>query len=66
MRGLGSRIDRHAPMGRGTIGVGFFERLMTDSRLDGRPFILETPDENLWADEIAALKVMAGDNEPGS
>lgn len=66
MRGLGSRIDRHAPMGRGAIGVGFFERLMTDSRMDGRPFILETPDENLWADEIAALKIMAGDNEPGS
>lgn len=54
-RELGSRIDRHAPLCAGTIGTRFFELLMNDSRLDNIPIILETPDQTLWADEIAWL-----------
>lgn len=54
-KGLGSHVDRHAPLGEGTIGLGFFERLMADPRTDGIPLILETPDETRWASEIALL-----------
>lgn len=52
---LGSRVDRHAPVGEGLMGMGLFELVMNDSRLDDLPLILETPDENAWKSEIARL-----------
>lgn len=58
LKPLGSKIDRHAPVGRGYIGEAFFARLMADPRFDGMPLILETPDPALWGDEIAALYAM--------
>jgi deoxyribonuclease-4 len=39
----GSRVDRHAGIGRGAIGLEPFRRLVTDPRFDGLPMILETP-----------------------
>lgn len=54
-KGLGSHVDRHAPLGEGTIGLEFFRRLIADPRTNGIPLILETPDESRWADEIAML-----------
>lgn len=54
-RELGSRIDRHASIGEGTLGNDFFVRLVNDPNLDGIPLILETPDELIWAKEIAWL-----------
>lgn len=54
-RELGSRIDRHESIGKGTLGGDFFTRLVNDPRLDGIPLILETPDESLWPEEIAWL-----------
>ena len=53
---LGSRIDRHAPIGKGTIGSEFFKMLMADPRIDGIPMILETPDPSLWKIEIEWLE----------
>lgn len=55
---LSSRVDRHDTLGNGTIGLGLFDKLMNDSRFDGIPLILETPDEDRWAGEIAMLKSM--------
>lgn len=57
---LASRVDRHDSIGRGLLGFSPFERIMSDSRFDNIPLILETPDETLWADEIARLKAFAG------
>lgn len=54
-KGLGSRVDRHESLGKGAIGARLFELLMNDSRTDNIPLILETPDDSLWADEIAWL-----------
>lgn len=54
-RGLGSRIDRHEILGKGALGEDFFKMMMADKRLDGIPLILETPDEERWAEEIAWL-----------
>lgn len=59
MRPTGSRIDRHAPIGAGTIGSDFFARLMADSRFDGIPMILETPDASLWQAEIETLRTLS-------
>lgn len=56
MKPLGSRVDRHAPLGDGEIGWECFRYIMSDSRFDNIPLILETPDEARWTDEIAALK----------
>ena len=54
-RELASRIDRHESIGKGTLGLEFFRRLMNDSRFDGLPMILETPDPGIWPDEIKLL-----------
>ncbi len=54
-KGVGSHVDRHAPIGQGMIGMKFFEMMMNDSRLAGIPLILETPEESLWPQEIALL-----------
>lgn len=54
-KGVGSHVDRHAPIGQGALGRDFFRLLMADSRIDGIPLILETPDESLWPEEIEWL-----------
>jgi deoxyribonuclease IV len=53
---LGSHVDRHDNLGKGFIGNNLFEWIMNDPRFDGIPLILETPDEEKWAEEIAQLK----------
>lgn len=52
---LGSRKDRHHSLGKGLLGWDTFKILMNDPRLDNMPLILETIDENLWAEEIKTL-----------
>ncbi len=59
MKGLGSRVDRHAPLGEGAIGLPCFEYIMSDSRFDNIPLVLETPDETRWAAEIEMLRSRA-------
>jgi len=51
----GSRVDRHAPIGKGKIGLEAFRLIMNDPRFDGIPLILETPEHERWAEEIALL-----------
>lgn len=41
--GLGSRVDRHAGIGEGAIGLEGFAALMNDPRLARVPKVLETP-----------------------
>lgn len=60
MRPLGSRIDRHSPLGDGEIGWECFRYIAQDPRFDNIPLILETPDETRWTEEIAKLKSFAG------
>lgn len=54
-RELGSRIDRHENIGKGTLGEKFFSRMVNDPRFDSIPLILETPNEKIWPEEIAWL-----------
>ena len=54
-RTLGSRIDRHEKIGEGSLGLGFFRRLMNDPRFDDMPLVLETPDPGIWKSEIELL-----------
>jgi deoxyribonuclease IV len=52
---LGARVDRHHSLGQGKLGWEVFRYIMRDSRFDDIPLVLETIDETLWAQEIAAL-----------
>ncbi|MDE6378578.1 MAG: TIM barrel protein, partial [Duncaniella sp.] len=58
-KALGSKVDRHAPIGQGVLGETFWKMLMADKRMDGIPLILETTDESLWSEEIRYLKSLA-------
>jgi deoxyribonuclease-4 len=42
-KGLGSRVDRHAHIGEGELGLEPFRFLMNDARFEGTPGVLETP-----------------------
>ena len=55
---LGSRVDRHDSLGTGTLGLEVFECIVNDNRFDGIPLILETPNDEIWAEEIRLLKNM--------
>ena len=59
-KALGSKVDRHAPIGQGILGEWFWRRLMEDPRMDNIPLILETTDESLWPEEIRYLNGLAG------
>lgn len=52
---LGSRVDRHASIGKGKIGIDPFRSIMNDERFDEIPLILETPDSTIWKKEIRNL-----------
>jgi len=45
-KGLGSKVDRHANIGEGEIGIEAFRLLVNDERFDRIPILLETPTEN--------------------
>jgi len=58
---LGSRVDRHDSIGKGLMGMEVFKRMMADERFNNMPIVLETPNDDLWAEEIKLLKELAGD-----
>jgi len=45
-KALGSRVDRHAGLGLGHIGLDAFRRIVNDKRFAKLPMILETPKED--------------------
>ena len=54
-KGVGSHVDRHEDIGKGELGIAPFRMLMHDKRFDDLPLVLETPDEDRWAEEIGML-----------
>lgn len=60
VKDVGSRVDRHQPLGEGKIGWDCFKFLMTDPRFAHLPKYLETPGlKELWKVEIQQLKEIA-------
>lgn len=56
---LGCRVDRHAHLGLGQIGIAAFAQLATDPRLTQIPIIVETPDsETMHAVNLARLRLL--------
>ncbi len=52
---LGQKLDRHEDIGKGLIGLNCFKFIMNDKRFDNIPMVLETPNEDNWANEIKML-----------
>jgi deoxyribonuclease-4 len=60
LKPLGSRRDRHAPLGEGEIGIESFKVMMKHPKMRTIPKYLETPDgPPLWKKEIAMLREFA-------
>jgi len=60
LKPLGSRLDRHANLGEGQIGLECFRFLMRDPRTRHLPKYLETPGgPSQWKQEISLLKQFA-------
>jgi deoxyribonuclease-4 len=61
---MGSRVDRHADIGEGTLGEAPFARILGDKKLVKVPKILETPkgDDGVSGDlkNLATLRRLAG------
>ena len=58
-KGIGSRVDRHDHIGKGTLGLEPFRFIMNDSRLMTLPKVLETPKDpepQADLDNLATLK----------
>jgi len=56
-KALGSRVDRHAQIGRGYIGREGFKNLLKDKRFSNMPLILETPGgEALYPEDLNMIK----------
>ena len=56
---LGSRLDRHAHIGRGHIGLDAFRCLLRDPRLRAVPKLLETPKKDDGRDDWDAVNLAA-------
>ncbi len=59
MKAMGSKVDRHAPLGEGTLGLVPFQYIASDPRFDNIPLILETPQSERWPEEIEMLRAFA-------
>jgi deoxyribonuclease IV len=52
---LGSRVDRHEEIGRGTVGVSVFKRLVNDPRFTQTVGVLETPVQERFGEALRLL-----------
>lgn len=57
VRERGSRVDRHAGIGRGKIGLDAFRLLVNDPRWRGVPMVLETPKGSEDGEERDAINL---------
>lgn len=61
---LGSRLDRHAPLGRWAIGLPALAEIVIWAAEHDKPIFLETTDPTLRPEEIQAIrKIAAGDTD---
>jgi deoxyribonuclease-4 len=59
-KGLGSKVDRHAHIGEGEVGLEGFRSLVNDPRFRDVPMILETPKNDDLAEDITNLATLRG------
>lgn len=56
---LGSRLDRHAPLGRGAIWMHALGHIIQRAVKHDKPIFLETSEPDLWPEEIQLIKKIA-------
>ena len=54
----GSRVDRHAHIGKGKIGLAAFRFIMRDRRFRKIPKVLETPKGKELKEDVANLRTL--------
>ena len=59
-KGLGSKLDRHAHIGEGELGLEAFRLLMNDPRFDGTPGVLETPKGDNNEEDVRNMATLRG------
>jgi len=64
MKELGSRVDRHAHIGEGALGLKAFSFLMNDERFFELPMVRETPKGPDDANDIRNLALLRGLRRP--
>ena len=57
LKPFGSRLDRHAAIGCGELGLEPFRLLVNDPRFRTRPMILETPKEDDAGNDMDAINL---------
>jgi deoxyribonuclease IV len=57
LRPAGSRVDRHAHIGRGHLGLEAFRLLVNDPRFKARPMVIELPKEAEESDDMDAVNL---------
>jgi deoxyribonuclease-4 len=57
LKPLGSRVDRHAHIGRGCLGLEPFRLLVNDRRFRSRPMVLETPKEDAAESDMDTINL---------
>jgi deoxyribonuclease-4 len=57
LKPFGSRVDRHAHIGRGCLGLEPFRLLVNDPRFADRPMLLETPKEEGDNDDMDSVNL---------
>lgn len=55
---LGSRVDRHAHIGQGQIGLAGFKHIVNDTRFRKHPACLETPKKDDLKEDVMNLKTL--------
>ena len=57
MNPLAAHKDRHQKLGEGELGIGTLKNIVTHPLLQGKPFILETPnDDEGYKNEIRLVR----------
>jgi deoxyribonuclease-4 len=57
LKGLGCRVDRHAHIGEGSLGIEPFRHLVNDSRFRHLPMYMETPKGDRDGEELDAINL---------
>ena len=53
---LNAHRDRHESLGKGFLGIDVFKVIMQDERFENMPLVLETPNDEIWKEELELLK----------
>lgn len=60
LKDAGSKVDRHAHIGEGFVGLDAFRMILNDPRFDDLPMLLETPKGPDMKEDVENLRILRG------